>query len=129
MVFVAELEANDVRPIDPEEWADHYGDDIIYSNVPLYKSEADRRSGQNPLKMMDWDADQDIATLTPGRDLPTDRSGSVVFTDGMAPRTRDGVRWMFTIPEPLLTRIATMRNHRLTVIREANNREPPRTEW
>lgn len=50
MVFVAEIEADDVRPFDPDEWADHYGEDIIYSNVPLYKSEADRQARQDPCR-------------------------------------------------------------------------------
>lgn len=116
------------QSFDAERWEALYGMDVAYNTFPGYANDADARAGQNPLGLMDWDSDREIAVLKDGVDLPVDRSGTLVFVDGTVVTKRTGERQMFTVPGSVVDSIQALRDTRLEMVRDVYDYDPDARE-
>lgn len=117
LIWGAELQTSDDNTFNEKRWRDLYGSDIIYSSIPAYRSEDDKLKDVDPLTIMDWDHDREIALLSPGADIPRDRNGSMVFEDGTVCRFSSRKRSMYSLPAAVLSVVYQLRNQRFEMIR------------
>lgn len=112
VVRAASIGTTEDTSFNQAEWERHYSDDIIYSDIPAFPSEEAKLNEEDPLTIMDWDHEREIALLVPGSMPPSDRRGSLVFTDGPVVTNRMGEWELFTISDELYRLIATYRDSR-----------------
>lgn len=116
LVWSTELQFSGDLSFNEERWRDLYGSDIIYSSIPAYRSEEDKLNNVDPLTIMDWDHDREIALLSPGAEIPHNRHGSMVFKDGTACRFSSHKQTMFSLPDAVVDVIWRLRDQRFEML-------------
>lgn len=124
ILLTALLEHSGDLDFDEEKWQDLYGADVTYNTFPAYPSKEAIREGEVPLDIMDWDDDREVATLKPDAEVPTDRTGSMVFEDGTVVTNRGGEKSMYNLSDTIYQLVARLRDLRLKIIRDVYDYSP-----
>jgi hypothetical protein len=81
---------------DQEQWEDRYGSRVVYDSFPAWASKAERKRNENPIVLCDWVDSTETLYLKDGVSLPLDRSGTIVFEDGLVVISSSESPQMFT---------------------------------
>lgn len=118
ILLAAVMESSEDKAFDEKKWRDLFGADVTYNTVPGYPSDEAARKQEDPLTIMDWDDEREVATLVEGAEVPTDRTGWIVFEDGTVVTNQIGEKLMCSLSGPVYQLVARLRDLRLEIIRD-----------
>jgi hypothetical protein len=104
---------------DQERWEDRYGSRVVYDSFPAWASKAEQKRNEDPVVLCDWVDSSETLYLKDGVNLPLDRSGTIVFENGLVVLSSSGSPQMFTVDEDVVELVEEWRELNLEMLRDS----------
>lgn len=87
--------------------------------IPAWASKAEQKRNEDPVVLCDWVDSSETLYLKDGVNLPLDRSGTIVFENGLVVLSSSGSPRMFTVDEGVVELVEEWRELNLEMLRDS----------